>query len=405
VTLHVTCWYLAPRSSGKRRRPPAQFLRFVFAWSAATALTRPILGDAMLGTSELTAATESAARAPAVQPNGGIYVVGAAGAFESLREVVGRDRIGPIAVSWFRLDRLAPETLLAASAATDPDVRCWIDLNHSDRVSLYFADRSSERFLVREIALAKGLTELEQEALAQIVEMSLVALIEDATLGISRAKVKALLLARDGRASKPARAVRRATPIRSPDVSWRALAGVSYALEAYSPEIPWVHGPGAALGVSRRSQGSSTSLALRVGYQLPQSHRTGLTGVSLTALRLRSGLTFDVPLNGSLSLSTRNRATLGVLVAAGTNVVFVKPLPGLAAFGVRLESTTTIWIPVLGAGCRITQPFNGWSMSLLANVDIDLERVSYDLRQNGDLLPVVRPHRIRPSVLAEAAWP
>jgi hypothetical protein len=338
------------------------------------------------------------------RPSSEIYVIGTQDQFAGLREVIGHTRIGPVTAQWSRLERFAPEALLSASGVVGVDVRCWIDLSVAEQASLYFADRSSERFLVRELPLSKRLTELEKETLAQVVEMSIVALIGDATLGLSRARVQALLLGRSPQAPPPPPVLAPMPPPAAPRVRWQQVLGAYYQLESHSPQIPWVHAPGVEIGIARKSPTTKVTLALRVGYQLPEAYRTDLAGLRLSALRLRSHLAFDMALDAGNSHNGQDAPYFGVLLSAGAHLLFAEPLAGNAAERVNLAPQTSLFVPTIGAGCRATQAFGSWALSLGFQADIDLESVSYDVEQNGERIPVVKGHSVRPSVVLEIGW-
>ena len=92
-------------------------------------------------------------------------------------------------------------------------VRVWIDLSDDKKASFYFADRAGEHFLVRSMALPDARSPLALEALGQVLELSVRALLEDARVGMSRAEVNELL-ARETRRPKNHRHRRRTYPKR-----------------------------------------------------------------------------------------------------------------------------------------------------------------------------------------------
>lgn len=340
------------------------------------------------------------------RPIGEMYVVGTQDQFESLRNVIGRDRVGPINTHWLRLERFETESLLAASRSSRLDARCWIDLSVAGRASLYFADRASERFLVRELPLLNGLSELEKETLAQIVEMSIEALIDDATSGLSRANVQTLLLARSHQklADSPQAASPMPVVTTTPGVRWQRIVGAYYQLESLSPQFPWVHAPGAEIGIARKSRPYKLGLALRVGYQLPEVYRAELAGLRLSALRLRSILAFDVALDTSAQDEGQPAPYFGLLLSIGAQLLTAQPVVGTVTGPTTVAPTTSLFVPTFGVGCRATQPMGSLAMSLGFLADVDLETVTYEVDRGGTRLVVAQSHSVRPSIVLEFGW-
>ncbi len=390
----------APDAFGERHPHVSRTFVTALVWLICITVTRAGHAADVLAESTATATTESTT----AEASSEIYVIGTMEEFEGLREVIGRDRIGPVTVRWFQLERFAPETVLSASGTTELKIRCWIDLSVPDKVSLYFADRSSERFLVREVPLSKRLTEIEKETLAQVVEMSVAALIHDATLGISRANVQAILYSRAPKVPTKPSVVPPSHPFTEPNIRLHRILGTYYQLESHSPQLPWVHTPGAMIGIARKNPSTKLSLALRVGYQLPEEYRSDLAGLRLSALRLRTNLALDVALDGSDVHDLGNAPYFGVVLGAGATLLFVDPLVGSVPDRAQIAPKSTLWVPTLSVGCRATQPFGGWAVALGFQAEVELTPVSYDARLNNDRVAVVRSHSVRPSVVVEVGW-
>ena len=200
--------------------------------AAALLATIGAAGGARAGQCEAVLARRSDVGAGAARPEGGtpgttppavpatdsrasrrpeavdITLVGSADAYAGLRARVG-DRL-PLGVPllWNRIDRFNPLTeLLRGPPPPNPTstLRCWIDLADLNRATLYFADQRGERFLVRELPLSGRFDEVDQQSVAQVMELSVSALIENAEIGFSRAQAREIL----ERAQQPAAGGRR----------------------------------------------------------------------------------------------------------------------------------------------------------------------------------------------------
>ena len=200
-----------------------------------------------------------------------ITVVGGGDAFVGLRARVG-DRL-PLGVPllWNRIDRFNPLTeLLRGAPPPHPTstLRCWIDLANLRHATLYFADQRGERFLVRELPLSGRFDEVDQQSVAQVMELSVSALIENAEIGFSRAQARDIL----ARAQPPEPVVAVAPPAES--TRWHPAAGIFYALEISARRCRSRRGR----GCSSRSDVSTTRRPARRGSPAPAAGSRRNTG-------------------------------------------------------------------------------------------------------------------------------
>lgn len=258
-----------------------------------------------------------------------ITLVGSADAYAGLRARVG-DRL-PLGVPllWNRIDRFNPLTELLrgppAPQPTSSTLRCWIDLADLRRATLYFADQRGERFLVRELPLSGRFDEVDQQSVAQVMELSVSALIENAEIGFSRAQAREIF----ERAQPPAPvAVAAAPPAEAP--RWHLAAGIFYALEALGDALPFAHGPGVILTLGRGAGAPGSGAAagegatrvapgigawLAGGYQIPIQARQPDVGLRLESLGVRVG-------------ADARWWRLQLRLGAGANFTHVMPQPG-----------------------------------------------------------------------------
>ncbi len=316
---------------------------------AAVALTlalaaAPVRAESAPPATAIAPAAGSAAPAPAPPPTGpaapatalpparanrrpdavDITLVGSAPTYDGLRARIGERTAIGVPLLWSRIDRFNPltEMLRGAPPPRASALRCWIDLTDLRHATLYFADPGGERFLVRELPLSGRFDEVDQQALAQVVELSISALVENEAIGFSRTQAREMF----ARAQPPPSAAAAAPPAAglaatapAPQTRrWRLDPGLFYAVEEVGAALPLAQGPGLILALA--STGAAIrrpGLGLRVAaqYQLPIEARQPDVGVRLQAISARIGVD---------ARWGRLQARLG----AGASWTHVTPLPG-----------------------------------------------------------------------------
>jgi hypothetical protein len=330
-----------------------------------------------------------------------IVVIGTAEDLNRVEGLVELEKLG--GVSWTRAERFDPTEMLAdaarASERQGPTVRCWVDLRDARRGRLYFAVRSGERFLVRDVALSGRFDEVDRAALTEVLELSIAALIENERVGLTRAEASALLAERAapplppavGRVSKPS------PLLDAPGVAvypYHLAVGAFYAAQASTAGLPIAHGPGLEL-LWRRSGGGWNVSAWSSGqYRLTESTSTTEIGVDLDTLAVRAGGELGW---GGLSMP------FGARLGAGADFVHVSPrqVAAPAALTADRWSTSLVLSAALRAGARV-----GANLRLSALVLVDLlpVAVSYDVEIDGTTVPVFSPWRLRPGLAIELTY-
>ncbi len=335
--------------------------------------------------------------------------------FDRLRALLERrlSALGP--TSWSRAERVDAGDVLAASPAHA--LRCWIDLREHGRARLSFAARSGERFLLRDLELSGDfelsgdLDELDRAALAEVIELSIGALLEDERAGLSRSETKALLARRAAAAPTAAPApgsepVPRPPPgAQSPLVDAPAPVrqglrfewGLFYAAQAVAGGLPINNGPGLSLVLSAEVGPAFhrprlfSAAWVSVQYLLPETVSGTQAGVGLDALVTRLGLELGL---------WRWRLRLG----AGWDFVHVQPETASASVALAPAHWTTS-VAVQGAVrvqvARVAAA-HLW-VSLLA--EVMPTAVDYDVAVGGNLVTVFSPWRVRPGIAFEATFP
>ena len=271
-----------------------------------------------------TTAVPSAPRAPPARDGARageseaveLIVVGAETPYQSLRHRIGSYAPRGAPLSWNRIDRFNPlAELLRGDVRPNPrSLRCWVDLSDLRRATLYFAAPGGERFLVRDVALSGRLDEIDQQSLAQVLELSIAALLEDADVGMSRAQAREMLTRAPPVPAEPAppQAARR----------WDLVPGAFYAAQLIAASLPVAQGPGLDLAV-RRARDEGATAGGRFGpwiagqYQLSSTARQQDIGVRLQTVAARAGVE---------ATWWHLRARAG----AGADWIRVTPLPGTA---------------------------------------------------------------------------
>jgi hypothetical protein len=356
------------------------------------------LASAALGAAR---AADGAAEAPAVE----ITVIGSAADFRRVREVVEPRQLGVAAVSWTRADKLDPAEVLGLARREGGPLRCWVDLTDGRRARLYFAARSGERFLMRDVELPAGSGELARQALGEVLALSVAALLEDERAGLSRAEAQALLASRAPApppppppAVTPAPAVVAAAPPPVAGGGCRVCPGVFYAAEARGGGLPLAHGPG--LSVDWAVTGGPRALVLWLGgqLQLPGHARGDSVGVGLSAVAARAGgaVRWRLGAGGERALAPR---ALDLRVGAGADVVEVTPEPGTVDASATLSpawrSTSLVATGAVALGVSA-----GRHAALEARLYADLAPVlvHYDLDLEGRTTAAFSPWRVRPGL-------
>jgi hypothetical protein len=335
-----------------------------------------------------------------------IVVVGRTDAFERLRALLDRRLSALGSTAWSRADYVDAGEILSASPRHA--LRCWIDLGDRRRARLTFAAGSGERFLVRDFELSGDLDELDRAALAEVIELSVGALLENERAGLSRDETQALLARRAPRPGAappgPVPPIQPGGPsplADAPALVWqgrRFELGVFYAGRAVADGLPIEHGPGVSAGLSQEIPRWSHGPRLFVGGWAsgqvfwPETLSGSTANVRLQTLEARLGLELGLQ---------RLRLRLG----GGWDFVHLSP----EAAGVPLAPAEAHWIAPfffetsLRAAVLHIRSCHLW-VSLHA--DIFPTAVDYGVEDTaGTFQPVFSPWRVRPGAAVEFLFP
>ncbi|MGK3991062.1 hypothetical protein WME99_48895 [Sorangium sp. So ce136] len=335
-----------------------------------------------------------ASGAPVVE----LVLTGAAGDLAALRKALESQALSAFTLRFRTAPRFDATALFAARAVPGVALSCWIDLSDPRRAALYFTDPVADRFLVRSIELSGRFDELDRESVAQVVELSLRSLREDARSSLDREQARALIL----HEAAPPKAAPAEPPAGAPAppaaaAPRRALeVGAFYGVTAHSAEVGLTHGPGVrvALGASRGWH--RLAVDARFQYQFERRYEEPRIGLDLRTMTLRADASWlHAVAPGVTSLE------LGARLGAGLDRVDATPRPGSdGAATIVPAGASASYALVLAAGLVARLPLTR-ELSLFTElfVDLDPARVRYDLALEQGTETVLARYRFRPGLL------
>lgn len=308
--------------------------------------------------------------------------------------VVGADRasVQPLVDVFSRHDSNLRLTHVPVFSAADvmtsngrgEAARVWIEVGAGGHARITITDQHAQRFLVREAALPTWPDELARETIAQVVESSVAALLENQGLGMTRAQAHSLLLGHDERPAAPQRAEN------------HFGAGVFYQAQIFSPQISLAHGPGLRAQVTTPTRVGPAGLSASAQYVLPQTWDDATVGVRLQGVALRVGVGIDRP---------SPRLRLAAWLGAGVDAVHVQPQQG--SLGVAtLTSARWTAITVLRAEVRVgLRVAKRLALFLTPSLEWDPKKRTYSVTGVDGQAGVVAPYAVRPGLSLALEWP
>ena len=277
----------------------------------------------------------------------------------------------------------AAEVLVAGAPGVA--ARVWIEVAPTGQARITIADERAQRFLVREAALPTWPDEVARETIAQIVESSVTALLENQRLGMSRAEANSALAARDRSPPKPAR------------TEQRQSVGVFYQAQLFSPQIALAQGPGLLWSISRPTRAGDVGLGASAQYVLPQDEVRADVGATLQAVALRLGT--------GLRGRTGALAHLSAWLGGGVDAVHVKPRQGQLGVATLTNAHWTS-VTVLRAELRATALLGRrLGLALASSVEWDPIQRHYDVSGIDGTAAIVQPYTVRPGLSLALEWP
>jgi hypothetical protein len=257
-----------------------------------------------------------------------LHVIGARALLPALRSRLLSNQLGNADLSWSMAESFAPQQILTILPAERIKILCFIDFTHSSEIRLYFAAPRQDRFLLRELELKNPVGIIELESLAQIVELSVGALLTDVEAGISRSEAKAAL-------SPPIEPIHQpqhpTAPIVSRDATYDFGVSATIAFSQYSKELPVEHGPGIGVFLEVVYPTLRHRFGFSGSFTFPERILGNSAGVELS--RIDTTAIYVV----SFAVDPRRRYFLGPLFQGGFSSVGAKPFAGNLPGNYRLE--------------------------------------------------------------------
>jgi hypothetical protein len=328
-----------------------------------------------------------------------ITVIGSDAELASVRDATAASDLRGADARWQRAERFERGALLERGAADSAvSVRAFVVLS-AGRAELYFADRSAERFLAREVTLANGLDALGSDAVSQVLTLSIVALAQNAEPGLTRSQTEKLLAPASTAAAAP-EPQHAAAPVAPPVYEAPARAGygspaaaVFYAARVFSGDAPLTHGPGLRFDWIVERARFEVDLSASAEFELPLRYETATVGVELRNVLLRFG--------GTLSVLPKEASAwrFGFGGYVGWDWMKFTPVPGTAPAELELAAPDRTGALLLSP--RFTAGFLlGSHVQLSADLFADIypTRVNYTLSVNGAPTDVLVPWQVRPGL-------
>jgi hypothetical protein len=341
--------------------------------------------------------------APPAQPRVDIVVAPSDDLLVEVRGAVGQRAFASASVRWSAAPVIDTRDIMRpVSAKGDAALRVWIDLSHPRTTRLYFANAAGARFLVRDLALSPTFDAVDREAVGEVLELAVSALLEDDRAGMNRQQMESLL----GAAPQPPRPPPR-DAVAAPAPSWRPVVdvAVTYTAQAFSVPLPIAHGPGLAVAAGTNRGSLALSLWTTGQYQVPESFEQNGVGVELSTIALRAGV------EGGLQLAARRPGRAfsgtfaGLRLGAGADFVHVRPFADSGDPTLTVNAPHWSTSPVLLVAVRFTTSI-GDDVEIVAEplVDVVLTREHYDVSSGGARSVILPPFGVRPGAMLGVGW-
>jgi hypothetical protein len=381
----------------------------------------PITVTAVLATIASSIAVTSARADSPETPTGARAVVVLVGATAQtgdlpglLTELLGRDGI---AVEIVREPTFRAADLLAPGDGGRRSVSVFIEVP-SDRVArLSFRGPRAERFLLRELGLRDGLDDVGREAVAQVVESSIDALMSFSLEGMSRDEARATLASAPSPPPAPGTVVDRgprpAKPAGTPAApeaagtvvatggargavaAWRGWLAARYSAVYEGPDLGVGHGPGLEAGLER----SGPRVFLRA--RLVGERRFAQV---ITSPELDADVQDDVArLLIDLGWAPGAKQALAFGVGFGIDAIAIQPGAARAP-DVTPAAATTHVVPVMRTELRYEVGGDAWRAGVVLFADVSLYATHYDLARADTVERLATPWPVRPGAAVVFGW-
>ena len=294
-------------------------------------------------------------------------------------------------------DLLAQQQLTGLGRAT-----VWILVPNSSTARLVFADYAHQRFLIREIPLLVGLDDFGRESIGQVVESSLLALLQGAT-EVSRAEVRTALgpyLARSSetpgssepRQSSPTPA---AAGSKASQRTWRPRLGFSYGLSLTGDAFGLQQGPGIISGLEFVRPADSLFVTAAFEWRFERHHET--TDFDLAVQNNLVWLLFG------WRKPIRDANFLAIL-GPGLELTRVNPKLATTEADASVQQHRVRTSPWARMALGFEWDNSPVTLQLLAKIDVSAYRTHYDIEDNGNSVELASTWSVQPGVVLAAMW-
>ena len=342
-------------------------MRWVGA-AALIALTSPraALADAPDAPNSDALATEGDS-APSARRRAVVTLVGASDSSQELeallRELLERNGVE---LTLDRRLRFDPHEVLETGELED-DVRVFIELTEPQRARLYFRGPRGERFLVRQVALPDGTSDVGRELLGQVVEAATESLFASGE-GLSQEQAREAI-EREPPASTPVNAAPAQSQRPAEPPSLVARLGLRYSVEFQGGAVDVRHGPGLDFGVERRAK-----LVLGAGLVVERGFTQNVHVHELAATQQVSSVRL------TLEVGTHITKSQIVALSAGGGVDIARLEPGVARSpDVQPAPASTHVAPVLRVELRYELDWSRLTLGAALLMDLALEQTHFEI--------------------------
>jgi hypothetical protein len=382
--------------------------RAVWVWPLAC-LTFALLPDAV--------AEEGVVGAPPPATKIEISVVGKPGDLRWARSLVGSNSLGMAAARWTRAERFDVRELFETAAVARANLlACWLDLSDPKRGRLYFVAPSGQRFLLRDVELSGHQSEVDRASLAEVLELSVAALLENERAGLTRAETETLIVDRQATERVPGQPVARPAPataiapsataaVRPAETQPLHGAGVLFAEQVISADFPLAQRVGVEGSLGRRFQAGWLAGVVAGEYQFSVSAQNADIGMRLSSwlacVALEAGHLRERPGEDARFWWRSLFGRLG----AGVDFSRVSPQLGTQAMAATLA-------PAHWSAAFVVRGTLGTSWALGAQAALDVQifadafptAVHYDVNREGSVETAFSPWRVRPGLALGLAY-
>jgi hypothetical protein len=325
-----------------------------------------------------------------------------------------------ITVRLTREPTFRPAELLAPDDARERSVAVFIEVPSERVARLSFRGPRAARFLLRELGLGNGLDDVGREALAQVVESSVAALLSSSPEGMSRDEARAALASAPSPPPAPGvvvdRGPRPAPPARSPAAPavtarataaapanrtapagavWRGWLAPRYSVAYAGDQLGPAHGPGAEAALER------TGARLLVRARLVAERRFAQAIIS-------ADLNADVRDDSArllleLGFAPGARQAVSVGLGFGADVTAIQPGAARAADVTPAAATRNI-VPIARTELRYEIGGDAWRIAALLFTDLSLFDTHYDIDRAGAVQRLATPWPLRPGAAVVVGW-